>query len=180
MIAYAAAFTSGLFTWTFLEYVLHRWGGHKKHFGKHVMREHLQHHATPTYFTSFPRKLILAVPVLSALALLSVPIFGWTGAIFVGGVAIGWTFYERLHRATHVRGPINRYGAWARRHHLHHHFGNPKVNHGVSVPLWDWVFGTLERPEVIRVPRRQVHAFAWLLAGDELDPRHAAEYRLDG
>lgn len=174
-----AGFAAGIVTWTLLEYVLHRFAGHSKLVGKHVRKEHFAHHAKPDYFTSLPRKLVLAVPVLSGLAALAVPLVGWAaGLALVGGTAFGWTFYEQLHEATHVRGPRNGYGAWARRHHLHHHFQNPKANHGVTTPLWDLVFGTLERPETITVPRRHVRCFAWLLDGDEVAEEHADRYRL--
>ena len=55
----------------------------------------------------------------------------------------------------------------------------PKKNHGVTSPVWDWVFGTLERPETIRVPRRHVRCFAWLLGeGGEIDPRYAGTYSI--
>ena len=171
-------FVSGLVLWTLLEYVLHRFAGHSNRLGKNVRKEHFAHHAKPDYFTSFPRKLVLAVPVLGGLALLSVPFVGWIGAALVGGVAVGWTFYEKLHRATHVRGPQNAYGAWARRHHLHHHFQSPKANHGVTSPIWDWVFGTLERPVQVTVPRRHVRCFAWLHDGDEVSADYAEQYRL--
>ncbi|HJL16588.1 MAG TPA: sterol desaturase family protein [Sandaracinaceae bacterium LLY-WYZ-13_1] len=174
-----AAFVGGLVLWTVLEYVLHRFAGHSKLVGKRVRKEHFMHHATPDYFTSLPRKLVLAVPVLGGLAAIAVPLFGWgAGLALVAGTAAGWTFYEHLHKATHVRGPLNAYGAWARRHHLHHHFQSPKANHGVTTPLWDWVFGTLERPETITVPRRHVRCFAWILDGDEVAEEYRDLYRV--
>lgn len=168
----------GAFLWTFIEYALHRFGGHQKRFGRQVMREHLGHHATPDYFTPAPKKLVLAVPVIGTLAALGFLALGPAGLALAVGTAFGWTFYERLHRLTHVRGPRNRYGEWARRHHLHHHFQNAKSNHGVTTPLWDYVFGTFERPERIKVPRRHVRCFAWLLDGDEVDARYADRYRI--
>lgn len=175
----SSSFVVGLVLWTLLEYVLHRFAGHSKRVSKRFRREHLMHHATPDYFTSLPRKLALAVPVLSGLAGLGALLFGVeVGVALALGTATGWVFYERLHRATHVRGPRNAYGAWARRHHLHHHFQAPKANHGVTSPLWDFVFGTLERPETIAVPRRHVRCFAWLLDGDRIATVHAAHYRL--
>lgn len=173
-----AGFVVGIVLWTLLEYVLHRFAGHSNRLGKHVRKEHFAHHATPDYFTSLPRKLVLAVPVLSALGAIAVPLVGWAGLATVAGTAVGWTFYEALHKATHVRGPRNAYGAWARRHHLHHHFQSPKANHGVTSPIWDWVFGTLERPATITVPRRHVRCFAWLLDGDEVRAEHAGQYRV--
>ena len=39
-------------------------------------------------------------------------------------------------------------------HHLHHHFRNPKANHGVTSPVWDHVFRTADPVEVVRVPRK--------------------------
>ena len=179
MIGIGIGFVVGLVVWTLLEYVLHRFAGHSRMVGKHVRKEHLAHHAKPDYFTGLVKKLLLAVPVLGGLAALAVPLAGWAGAAMVLGVAAGWTFYEKLHRATHVRGPRNRYGAWARRHHLHHHFEDAHTNHGVTSPIWDWAFGTLATPATVRVPRRHVHCFAWLLDEDEaVKAEYQAAYRL--
>lgn len=174
------AFIAGVVLWTLIEYLLHRFGGHRRTLGRRIMREHLTHHATPDHFAPFARKLVLAVPVLGTIALAGFVAMGPSGLAIVLGTTFGWTFYERLHRATHVRGPRNRYGEWARLHHLHHHFRSPKANHGVTTPMWDLVFGTLERPERVTVPRRHVHCFAWLLDGDDVDARYADRYRLAG
>jgi sterol desaturase/sphingolipid hydroxylase (fatty acid hydroxylase superfamily) len=175
-----SCFVIGLFLWTLLEYVLHRFGGHQRAFGDAISREHLSHHARPDTFATFARKAVLAVPVLTALfALVALGVGVVAAAAVTAGTAAGWCFYEQLHRATHVRAPRNAYGAWARKHHLAHHFASSRKNHGVTTPLWDWVFRTLERPDVVVVPRRQVHAFAWLLddAG-AVASRFAAGYRL--
>ena len=175
----AAGLALGLALWTLVEYLLHRFAGHANRLGKQVRREHFAHHATPDYFTPWRRKLVLAVPVLGVTAAIGLALFGPIGLAAAFGLAGGWLFYEELHRATHVRGPRNAYGEWARRHHLHHHFQSPKANHGVTTPLWDWVFGTLERPATISVPRRHARCFAWLLDGESaIDPRYADRYRL--
>lgn len=169
----------GLLLWTLIEYVVHRWAGHRKLFGRQVRKEHLSHHAQPDHFTSFAKKLVLAVPIVGAIAAGGVVVLGWGGAAVAVGTLAGWTFYEQLHRATHVRGPRNRYGVWARRHHLHHHFENPHANHGVTSPFWDVVFGTRERPAMVRVPRRHVHCFAWILDDTGVvKGEHVAEYRV--
>ncbi|MDP2339968.1 MAG: sterol desaturase family protein [Deltaproteobacteria bacterium] len=175
-----SSFVVGLLLWTLLEYVLHRFGGHQRAFGAAVSREHLNHHARPDTFSTLARKAMLAVPVLTTLFVLVALCAGLVTAVaLTAGTSAGWCFYEHLHRATHVRPPRNAYGAWARKHHLFHHFASPRKNHGVTTPLWDWVFRTLEVPEVIVVPRRQVHAFAWLLDDEgELASRFSAGYRL--
>ena len=69
--------------------------------------------------------------------------------------------YEVAHRRTHTHPPRNRYGRWARRSHMHHHFGAPMRNFGVTSPVWDKVFGTYDDPGVVTVPRRM--APVWLL-----------------
>jgi sterol desaturase/sphingolipid hydroxylase (fatty acid hydroxylase superfamily) len=176
----AVLFAAGVVVWTLLEYGLHRFAMHGRALGTLVRKEHLAHHATPNYFTSLARKLALAVPVLGGLGALGALVFGPSGLALALGTTAGWVFYEQLHRATHVRGPRNAYGEWARRHHLHHHFQNAEANHGVTSPIWDWVFGTLERPATIAVPRRHVHCFAWLLDDEGIAPRYAAHYRLVG
>jgi hypothetical protein len=52
-------------------------------------------------------------------------------------------------------------------------------NHGVSMPLWDHVFGTHRAPGRIRVPRRL--ALPWMLDADgELRPEFAEDYELVG
>ncbi|MBK7976294.1 MAG: hypothetical protein IPK07_24505 [Deltaproteobacteria bacterium] len=51
------------------------------------------------------------------------------------------------------------------------------MNHGVTTPLWGFVFRThVAVTEPIRVPRRL--AMPWLFArgSDELDPAYAADY----
>lgn len=178
LVTVALGLVVGLALWTLLEYVLHRFAGHANWLGRLVRKEHFTHHATPDYFAPFARKLVLAVPVLGAISAIGWLIVGVEGIAVGAGVAVGWTFYEALHKATHVRGPRNAYGEWARRHHLHHHFQSPKANHGVTSPLWDWVFGTLERPATIAVPRRHVRCFAWLLDGERIADRYRGRYRM--
>lgn len=182
VIFFCAAFVGGLVLWTFLEYVLHRFAFHERKLGKRAAREHLRHHAKPDYFATWMHKLTLAVPILGALGGGGYLLAGVGGLGLVFGTVCGWQMYEVIHRGTHVRAPFGRYGEWARAHHLHHHFQSPKMNHGVTTPVWDWVFGTLEKPQSIRVPRKHVHAFAWLLddEGVEVHERYRALYSLVG
>ena len=53
------------------------------------------------------------------------------------------------------------------------------ANHGVTFDLWDRVFGTLERPTIVRVPRRL--ALPWLVDADgDLLPEFEGRYVLVG
>lgn len=160
-ITLVALALTGAFGWTFLEYLMHRFLGHRwkrNFFGI----EHTRHHIEAHYFASSVKKGVFAVimfAALTALGLLVVPLV--TSLAFSGGLIGGYVLYEVLHRRNHTHPPRNAYGHWRRRHHFWHHFGDARVNHGVSVPIWDMVFGTYVRPDTIQVPRKL--AMHWLL-----------------
>ena len=157
------AFGAGLFAWTLLEYVLHRFVFHERRLGRGAAAGHLEHHARVDWFVPWWRKVLAAVVVLGGITLVTVPLLGPAAGWLAAGIVVGWLAYEALHRAIHVRGPRTAYGRWARRHHLHHHFVDPGANHGVSSPLWDWAFGTWARVDTVRVPPRQASKLPWLL-----------------
>jgi sterol desaturase/sphingolipid hydroxylase (fatty acid hydroxylase superfamily) len=157
------AFAAGLLLWTLVEYLLHRFVFHQHVLGKRLAREHTRHHAKVDWFAPWWLKLALAPP---ALLLISAPAALLLGAPGVGlgvGAVSGWLIYEVIHRRIHVAAPRNAYARWARAHHLSHHFGKVRSNHGVSSPLWDHVFGTFEAPGVVAVPRIHAQKFPWLV-----------------
>ncbi|MGE0707721.1 MAG: sterol desaturase family protein [Planctomycetota bacterium] len=170
-------FVAGALGWTLLEYWLHRGLGHRfprNPFGA----EHTRHHATTHYFAPALKKAAFATPVVlgvaGAFSLLGGPARGIAAA---AGLTLAWLAYEVVHRRAHTHGPRGVYGRWLRRHHFHHHFHAPALNHGVTSPVWDVVFGTLARPGVIRVPEK--HALEWLLGEDgEVRPELAGDYEL--
>lgn len=167
----------GALTWTFLEYVIHRWLGHDGRFrGNPFGVEHVRHHAEGNYFAPTPKKLAVAALVGLALGIPAALLGGAVGVAWIAGLLAAYGIYEAFHRLEHVHPGLTRYGRWARAHHFHHHFVDPRVNHGVTSPLWDLVFGTYRPFAVIPVPRRL--AMPWLV-----DPRtgavrgaHAARY----
>ncbi len=169
----------GATAWTFIEYALHNWYGHKSRGRNDFSREHLKHHAVFEYFTATAKKLATAVPVITLFGAAIVLLLGVVdGLAFTFGFAVMYTTYEVLHRRIHTHAPTNGYGRWARMHHLYHHFGNSKMNHGVTTPIWDMVFGTYVRPETIRVPSR--HVMRWLRdpSTGEVATPHSADYHI--
>lgn len=177
------AFAAGWVLWTLGEYVLHRFAMHHLH-GKGIMsREHLEHHVHSSWSFSVTHLMSWA-GMLAVGAVAWLPLGWWiagpaAGIALATGWAVGYFFYEYQHMAAHLRGPSGRYDAWVRRHHFHHHFGHPMANHGVSVAWWDRVFGTLEVPEQVRVPRRL--ALPWLVDDrGELHPQFRDDYVLVG
>lgn len=170
----------GVLSWTLLEYLIHRWMGHDRRFRRSPFGvEHVRHHIEGNYFAPGWKKLIAAalfvgILIGPALAVASRA----NGVAFVGGLVGFYGVYEWLHRREHTHAGIGPYGRWARRHHFHHHFVDGRVNHGVTSPIWDLVFGTYETPGVIRVPAKL--CMAWLLDPETGAVRreHAARYQL--
>lgn len=172
-------FGIGAVLWTLVEYLLHRFLGHDAHAKNPFSVEHLAHHADVTYFAPTRKKVVwmgsLGVVAGAVLAWLG----GGVGAALVLGFLSMYTVYEVIHRRLHSAPGFSRYGRWARRHHLHHHYRRPKLNHGVTSPIWDFCFGTLEVPDRVRVPRKK--ALPWMLDdGGELRPEFSQDYELVG
>lgn len=184
------AFAAGALGWSLAEYTIHRFVGHgpPKKSGRPPSRlaglsgdfgaEHLKHHVDPAYFAPTSAKVKAGATVLSAggvvLSFLGGPRFGVSYTLGFGAM---YTAYEIAHRRAHTHAPTGPYSRWLRKHHLHHHYGSPKVNHGVTSPLWDLVFRTFEPTGTVRVP--DVRAPEWMVddAGN-LRPEHAQDYEL--
>jgi sterol desaturase/sphingolipid hydroxylase (fatty acid hydroxylase superfamily) len=158
----AAAALAGAFTWTFLEYVIHRWLGHDPRFrGNPFGVEHVRHHAEGNYFAPTWKKLLFAPVVAGAVAVPAILASGPAiGVAYAAGLVGFYGAYELLHRLEHVWEGLGPYGRWARRHHFTHHFVDARCNHGVTTPLWDLVFGTYRKVNVITVPPKL--CMSWL------------------
>ena len=158
-----AAALLGALTWTLAEYLLHRFLGHDKRTWPNLFAtEHTRHHSQGDYFAPSWKKVVAALVVLAAITPLA-----WLAA----GVRVGVTYsaafvamylaYEVLHRRAHTHPGWGRYGRFVRRHHFFHHFGNTKLNHGVTSPLWDLLFATYAPSGHVRVPEKL--AMVWLV-----------------
>lgn len=181
MIAVIISLATGVFTWTFLEYVIHRFLGHKKKTDNPITQEHRQHHSQFDYFAPAWKKLIMAVIILGTLTLLVGLPVGWLyGFSYSLGIAGMYLVYEALHKRAHTHAPLNAYGRWLRMHHFYHHFRSPKHNHGVTTALWDRVFGTHKKVDVVTVPGRGI-PLPWLFSeqGDIL-PQYQNDYQIAG
>jgi sterol desaturase/sphingolipid hydroxylase (fatty acid hydroxylase superfamily) len=179
VLAYGGAFLAGAGVWTLVEYALHRSLGHRGGAKNPFTVEHLAHHADLTYFAPAWKKGLAACAVLGITSPLLVWFFGGVGMSAAIGFVLMYILYEYIHKRLHTHPPLTRYGRWARRHHLYHHFKRPHFNHGVTTPVWDFAFRTLEVPPRIRVPRR--NALAWMLdERGELRAEFEADFELVG
>jgi len=174
-----AAVFGGL-AWTATEYGLHRFAMHEMRGKGLASVEHLKHHADVTYFSPASKKLASAAATTAVAFPLATRLAGRRWATgFTAGMISTYFGYEVAHRRIHTHPPANRYGRWARRSHLHHHFGAPMRNFGVTSPVWDRVIGTYDEPGVVTVPRRM--APVWMVDDDGMvRAEFAADYVVKG
>lgn len=168
----ATAFLLGALAWTAVEYLLHRFVGHgprrqapasawarltPRGFLGAFNDEHLRHHADARYFAPTSQKVVASLATVIVFGSLGTLLVGpMLGPAFAVGFSVTYAAYEVLHRRIHTHPPRGRYGRWMRRHHLFHHFKTPRLNHGVTSPLWDKVARTerrLDDAHPLRVPR---------------------------
>ena len=170
----------GAMSWTAAEYGLHQFAMHEMRGRGLPSVEHLRHHADVTYFSPASKKLASAAGTTAVAypAVTAVAGRRWATS-FTSGLIAMYFGYEIAHRRIHTHPPRNRYGRWARRSHLHHHFGAPMRNFGVTTPMWDRLLGTYDEPGVVTVPRRM--SPVWLLDDDgEMRAEFDADYRVKG
>lgn len=162
----ALAALAGVALWTLAEYLLHRFLGHDRRTWPNAFaEEHTRHHSEGNYFAPTWKKGLVALAALAVVTLLASLALGVTLGLVFGGSFVGmYAIYEAVHRRAHTHRGFGAYGRYLRRHHFHHHFTNPRTNHGVTSPLWDFVFGTWQAPQRIRVPAKL--RMSWLV-----DPR---------
>ena len=144
-------FAVALFTWTFAEYILHRYLFHFVNDNPMVQRFHFIMHGSHHEFPKDQERLlmppvpglILATVLFSVFYLLFSLIgyadFTWA---FFPGFFLGYLMYSFVHRATHIYKPPKALKTlWT--HHSLHHYKYPNACFGVSNTIWDRVFGTM-------------------------------------
>lgn len=180
MLGSIVAAILGIALWTLAEYLLHRFLGHDKRTWPNAFaEEHIRHHSQGNYFAPSWKKGLAALGALAVITPLAVWIAGpATGGLFSVAFVGMYVTYEAVHRRCHTHAGLGSYGRFVRRHHFHHHFGNPKSNHGVTSPIWDYVFKTAEPSDHIRVPEKL--AMVWLVDDQtgNVRPEFAAAYEL--
>ncbi len=168
----------GIISWTFLEYMLHRFLGHE-HKGKNFFKaEHQVHHSKANYFAPFYKKMIAAASVAIFMFFCFNLFLPALNAIaFVAGLIGMYCLYENTHYRYHSFEPLAKPFIILRKHHFYHHFHNPKTNHGVTTRFWDRVFGTFVRVEQVKVPQKM--SMNWLVTDNEIKPVYSKHFQLN-
>lgn len=143
-------FAVGLFSWTLVEYLLHRWVFHR-HWTRQQLQTlsqswHIDHHSAPD------RRDLLHATLQSSLPLyvLFYTCFYlgtdlWRAGLLASGLTLGYLYYEFVHHLAHTTTPQSRLGRALKRYHLIHHYAEPDRAYGVTSPLWDIIFRTRPR-----------------------------------
>jgi sterol desaturase/sphingolipid hydroxylase (fatty acid hydroxylase superfamily) len=136
VIEVGSIFATGLFAWTFTEYLIHGWLSHI--LATVVGRLHAVHHRDPhAVFT------VRAWAPLAIIWIILATSVGWSpGTIFFAGMTTGFVAYEVLHYRIHFSDSSGAFETSLRERHMIHHRRDPRRCLGVTSPLWDLIFGT--------------------------------------
>ncbi len=140
---------AGFWVWTLTEYLLHRFAFHfpaETRLSKRIVYlMHGLHHDDP----NDPTRLVMPpLPGIIYASLLFVSFRALLGEEviypFFACFLLGYLAYDYIHYYVHHFVPKNPVGRYLRRYHLVHHFKEHDAKWGVSSPLWDYVFKTVE------------------------------------
>jgi len=150
-------FTSGWLSWTFVEYIAHRFWMHGKGNALYYMasRKHLHHHQHPE-----DRKVR---PVHRALMLALIIFFIYVSILLknyftlFAGFYTGFAGFCLIHYVLHK--------TWSQQifkelieYHIYHHCKYPDYCHGVTVTWWDKIFAT-KPPQQAHISARIRHFY---------------------
>ncbi|MCX7880388.1 MAG: sterol desaturase family protein [Ignavibacteria bacterium] len=141
-------FILGIFSWTFVEYILHRFVFHYQPKTPLGEKLHFIFHGVHHSYPKDPLRLVMTPSVSIPLAIIFFLIFYWIfpGRLelpFYAGFVLGYLIYDMTHYAVHHFQIKNKYLMKLKAHHMKHHYQDENLRFGVSTPLWDYVFGTL-------------------------------------
>jgi 4-hydroxysphinganine ceramide fatty acyl 2-hydroxylase len=145
-INFIELFILGLFVWTFVEYIMHRFIFHYMPADKPwALRLHFIFHGVHHDYPSDAKRLVLPPSVSIPLATLFYFLFN---AIlpanyifgFFPGFILGYLVYDISHYAIHHFNFKGNIWKKIKQHHMLHHYQDPGKGYGVSSPLWDKIF----------------------------------------
>ncbi len=148
-VTVGSLFAAGFVSWTFAEYTLHRFVFHFQPNSK--IQERLQyilhglHHDDPID----PTRLVMppALAVIFSAILYSLFRYALGPVLvepFFAAFLVGYLCYDYIHYYVHHFTPTTKIGKFLKQSHMMHHYVSHESRWGVSSPLWDYVFGTLE------------------------------------
>ena len=136
----------GFAFWTLAEYWLHRIVFHFEGNSAFTKRVHFLLHGVHHQWPHDKLRLVFppgaSIPLFCSFLALFMLVLGRYGWAFHAGFTVGYMFYDLSHYWLHHGKPRSEYGRRLRRNHYLHHFKETHARFGVSMVLWDRVFGT--------------------------------------
>ena len=150
ILAIVLLFICGLFTWTFAEYIMHRFLYHKIKDASYDKGFQYMFHGIHHSYPNDKSKLILPpIPSLIVAGTLFGVFYlamGNAAFSFAPGVMIGYSLYMWIHYVIHNYPTPKRFNFWWKHHNIHH-FQQHDRAFGVSTPIWDYIFRTVPEPK---------------------------------
>ncbi|AEO71102.1 d9d5b1a6-4d72-4567-98f5-29a6266c37e9 [Thermothielavioides terrestris] len=146
-----ACLVGGVFLWTLVEYLLHRFLFHIDYYlpdNRVGITVHFALHGIHHYLPMDKYRLVMPPALFIVLATpfwkLAHVIFFWNWhiatAVYCGGV-FGYICYDMTHYFLHHQN-LPLWWKQLKKYHLEHHFLDYENGFGVTSPFWDIVFGT--------------------------------------
>jgi len=142
-------FATGLFFFTFVEYIMHRYLYHipatseKKKKISYTM--HGVHHDYPKDKSRLAMPPVLSLIIVTVLFIIYRAVLGDYVFGFLAGFLIGYAAYLAVHYSVHAFKVPNNFLKVLWQHHSIHHYRESDRAFGVSSPLWDYIFKTMPR-----------------------------------
>ncbi|MBE9583183.1 sterol desaturase family protein [Mucilaginibacter sp. JRF] len=144
-INFFGLFIGGLFVWTFIEYIMHRFVFHFVPKAKWALRLHFIFHGVHHDYPSDAKRLVMppsaSIPLATGFYFLFKLVFP---ALYVNGLfsgfILGYLMYDISHYAIHHFNFKGSFWKKIKQHHMLHHYQDPSKGYGVSSPLWDKIF----------------------------------------
>lgn len=133
-------FLTGWCTWTFIEYILHRFWMHDKDSNSAMAQTHHYHHTHPTEMVITNLHRVCMIIFIVALAFVARYLNDYF-TLFVG-FACGAAGYFHMHQFLHLKLGQKVFKRLVR-YHIYHHCKYPNTCFGISVPWWDDLFKTV-------------------------------------
>jgi sterol desaturase/sphingolipid hydroxylase (fatty acid hydroxylase superfamily) len=140
-------FFLGFITFTWIEYMVHRYVFHMGTFT--ALREKIQytvhgvHHEFPKDKSRLAMPPLLSITISTVLLLLFRLVMGDFVFSFLPGMLVGYAYYLSVHYMVHVYQPPKNIFKWLWINHAVHHYKDGEYVFGVSSPIWDYIYGTM-------------------------------------
>jgi hypothetical protein len=147
------SYALGWYTWTFAEYMVHRFSFHKRDTKKYQQSNHFRHHVEPTmiFLRLYKKLLLLVLAIVLTLLIYVNPLFS-----FPAGFFLGFAFFNYLHRWLHQPWAA-RFLPSLQKFHMQHHCGKVHSCFGVTCTWWDELFDTCAEESLVGEKARRFY-----------------------